>query len=290
MRVLVLGGFGYIGSHTVLELKERGHEVHVIDWDFNSPNLEYVKQLADSISVQPAQKAGDIYRLQPEVVINLAAYISVEESVSRPLEYWHNNVTVATETLQLAHHAHYIFASTGTAYNPTNPYARSKRAAEQVISDYAPSGGHTIFRFYNVSGLAAGIKPTGQPTHLIRVAAEAAKGLRNGMAIYGTDWQTPDGTCVRDYVDVRDIAFSIANAVDHGPTDKMVALGTGVGYSVREVIDAMKKVSGVNFAVREEGRRAGDDAVTVCAHHDRYEHFKQHYDLQDMCYSAFKNI
>lgn len=290
MRVAVLGGFGYIGSHTVLELKERGHEVHVIDWDHNSPNKERVQALADSVSVQPIQQCSEIYRIQPDVVINLAAYISVEDSVKHPLQYWHNNVSAVTETLMYAHNAHYIFASTGTAYNPTNPYARSKRAAEQVVADYQPPGGHTIFRFYNVSGLAPTLKPTGQPTHLIRVAAEAAKGMRGGMAIYGTDWPTHDGTCVRDYVDVRDIAFAIANAVDHGPTNKMVALGTGTGYSVREVVDIMKKTSGVNFTVREEERRVGDDAVTICALADRYEYFKQHYDLEDMCYAAFKNL
>lgn len=289
MKVMVTGGLGYIGSHVVDELVQRGHEVFVVDENLKSPNLDFVSRRA---SVRPYQLQNwDIptsaQRL--DAVVHLAAYIDVAESVRDPLRYWSNNINSTLAAIQRFSSPHFVFASTGTAFDPANAYAHSKVACEQIVQQYHGAKGYTIFRFFNVSGLKKGITPTGNPTHLIRRAAMAAKGLIPELVVAGTDWDTRDGTCIRDYIHVEDLAASISNAVDVGPANTPhEGLGTGMGSTVLEVVQSMKRATGVDFRVRMGLRREGDVASMVCA--NQYRHLQLSRTLDDMCLSAYENV
>lgn len=303
MKVLVTGGLGYIGSHVVMELLARGHTPFVVDQDGHSPNKVHIAQAVNGALwlMSLEEFFNDHYfdellyaQKRFDAVIHLAAYISVEESVKRPHTYWENNVG---ELLTMGLHCetdHLIFASTGTAGYPANPYAFSKLTCERYIQDVAGSDqaffkGHTTFRFFNVSGLAPGLQPTGQPTHLIRLAAMAARGKIPQLAVYGDNWDTIDGTCVRDYIHVADIASSIVNAVEKGPINTAhEGLGTGTGSTVLEVIQSMKKVSGVDFRVTMAPRRPGDVASMRCS--NQYPYISLNHDLDSICRSAYENI
>jgi UDP-glucose 4-epimerase len=295
MKILVTGGMGYIGAHVVDEIVRRGYICDVIDCSPTLENYDFAQERADNLWNREVQEVRDFlpWRSSYDAVIHLAASISVEESTREPSTYWRNNLTALME-LDLLQTDHLIFASTGTAFNPTNPYARTKVACESYIHDVhgtqqAWFAGHTIFRFYNVSGLKQGIRPTGQPTHLIRIAAEAAKGLRSGLSIFGMDYPTRDGTAVRDYIHVEDIAASIVNAVEVGPANTPYeCLGSGTGSTVMEVVQSMQKVTGAALCVTMAPRRAGDDASTVCP--TQYRHIRLSKTLEDMCLSAYENL
>ena len=289
MKILVTGAAGYIGAHVIQELHDRGFtDLHAIDNEMGiSPN-QIAGALRSGLDCDILSSEADkLLRQDFDVIIHLAALISVEESTQKVAEYWRNNLLSTNKILDHQHGAHLIFASTGTAFCPENPYAWSKVACEQEIRDR--SDAHTIFRFYNVSGLRPGCYPTGNPTHLIRRAAMAARGLIQGLTIYGTDWDTPDGTCVRDYIHVMDLAASIVNAIDLGPTNTPYeCLGSGTGYSVKEVVTSMKKVSGVDFNVTMAERRPGDVASMICP--TQYSGIVLNHTLDDMCLSAYEGI
>lgn len=293
MHTLVTGGLGYIGAHVVDELVRGGHTCDVIDSSTTLENLEYVQFRANRVWNDEVQSRWGAPFTEYDAIIHLAAHISVEESTRRPGAYWENNLS-ATLALSRIRTPHLIFASTGTAFNPTSPYANTKVACERYILDVAATkerwfAGHTIFRFYNVSGLKKGIRPTGQPTHLIRLAAMAAKGLRPGLTVYGMDYQTRDGTAVRDYIHVEDIAGSIVNAVERGPANTPYeCLGTGSGHTVMEVVQSMQEVSGSAICLTVAPPRAGDDAVTICP--SQYRHIQLTKTLNDICLSAYENV
>jgi UDP-glucose 4-epimerase len=244
------------------------------------------------MSVEEAVEVGFLKRF--DAVVHLAAFISVEESVRRPVTYWQNNMGSLMALLSNIETDHLIFASTGTAFQPASPYANTKVAGERLILDTygTPESlfdGFTIFRFYNVSGLKPGIHPTGQPTHLIRLAALAAQRKLPFLKVYGTDYPTFDGTCVRDYIHVVDLAASLANAVEKGPSNTPYeCLGTGKGSSVLEVIESMKRATGVDFPVIMAERRPGDVASMVCP--SQYRHISLTKTLDDMCLSAYENL
>ena len=282
-RVLVTGCNGYIGSHTVKALKKVGFEVHGIDWNRNTGND--VSRYVDDLMIGNAFNLTKAYRY--DAVIHLAGSISVEESVKEPYLYYHNNVD--TTHWQLHFNGvngcdNFIFASTAAAFNPVSPYAQSKLMAESLVKNMARN--YTIFRFFNVAGSDGEFGQIGNATHLIRIAAETAAGKRPSMKLYGTDWDTSDGTCVRDYVHVQDLVDSIVKAVYNPLNTEYECLGRGYGVSCREVIKIMKEVSGIDFEVIETDRRPGDVARLVVDQPSRLLECKR--DLYDMCRSAYE--
>ena len=287
--LLVTGGAGYIGSHVVAQLGARGERILVLD------NLSTGRARA---VLHGRLVVGDIgnkhllralfqeYRI--ETVLHFAARIVVPESVAKPLEYYDSNTARARTLLAESSRAgvdQFIFSSTAAVYGdlsggqanedsptaPLNPYGRSKLMTEWMLNDLSAvsSMRHVILRYFNVAG-CDGMGRLGQDTpeatHLIKVACEHAVGLRPDLEIFGTDYPTPDGTCVRDYIHVEDLAAAHLNALDYlraGGESLTANCGYGHGFSVREVIDALGRVHGQALKVRESGRRAGDMASIV---------------------------
>jgi UDP-glucose 4-epimerase len=294
MKILVTGAAGYIGTHLLLELQDRGYDdVSVIDMHLRtSPN--WIGELisgeacgSDLLNRESGSTLNWVLRQQYDVVIHLAAFISVEESMALPTLYWRNNLLSTSRIIENLKGAHLIFASTGTAFCPENAYAYSKLACEEEIRAHVKD--YTIFRFFNVSGVREGVFPTGRPTHLIRRAAMAATGELDELVVAGNDWDTPDGTAVRDYIHAIDLAASIANAIEAGPANtEYEGLGSGTGYSVLEVIESMKKVSQVDFHVTIGSRRVGDVGKMICS--SQYPHISLKHDLDSMCLSAYEGI
>jgi len=290
MTVLVTGGAGYIGSHMVLELLDRGERVVILDnlstgFDWLVPEGAplFVGETGDQSLVSAIIRAHDI-----RSIIHFAASIVVPDSVSNPLAYYENNTVNSRALIEAAVKGgvqHMIFSSTAAVYgtpdrmpiaetdrmNPESPYGMSKLMTEIMLRHASEAHGlaHVILRYFNVAGADPRLR-TGQSsaraTHLIKVAAEAATGKRDGMSVYGADYPTRDGTCIRDYIHVSDLARAHSAALDHvrgGGANGIFNCGYGHGFSVLEVIDTVKKVSGVDFPVRQEGRRPGDPAGLV---------------------------
>jgi UDP-glucose 4-epimerase len=290
MAVLVTGGAGYIGSHMVLELLDRGETVVIldnlstgVDWVVPEGVRLFVGETGNQGLVSAIIRAHDI-----RAIIHFAASIVVPDSVSDPLSYYLNNTVNSRALIEAAVKGgvqHMVFSSTAAVYgtpermpineddrmNPESPYGMSKLMTEVMLrhASEAHGLGHVILRYFNVAG-ADPRQRTGQSspraTHLIKVAAEAATGRRQGMSVFGTDYPTPDGTCLRDYIHVSDLARAHSAALDHlrsGGANGTFNCGYGHGFSVFEVIDMVKKVSGRDFPVAVEGRRPGDPAGLV---------------------------
>lgn len=287
MAVLVTGGAGYIGSHMVLALADRGEKVVVLD------NLVTGFDWAiDGRALFEAGNAGDIDLIVSLIekhgiteIIHFAGSIVVPESVSNPLKYYANNTATSRNLIEAAVRGgvkHFIFSSTAAVYgmtglapvvedtplNPMSPYGRSKLMTEWMLSDVAAAHPITygVLRYFNVAG-ADPQKRSGQSTpmatHLIKVACQTALGQREKMDIFGTDYETPDGTCVRDYIHVTDLIAAHALLLDHlrqGGESTTLNCAYGQGYSVREVVDAVREVSGIPLRADEGPRRAGDPA------------------------------
>jgi UDP-glucose 4-epimerase len=248
-KILITGSAGYIGQHLVQLLKDK-YEVHGVDhrWDAATFPLTKRKDIFDL----------DDYTTPYDVVVHLAAFVSVGESNEVPAEYYLNNIEGTARTLESVNYKNFIFASTGAASNPTSPYARSKLCAEEVVRQFAYN--YTIFRFYNVIGSEYGINPT-NPDGLMSALKKASK--TGKFDLYGHDYNTEDGTATRDYIYVMDVCRAIERAIEE-PTNKVEELGTGTPISVLKMIETYKKINGVDFYTVAKDRRTGDLEESFC--------------------------
>ncbi|GAB4350114.1 MAG: UDP-glucose 4-epimerase GalE [Oricola sp.] len=295
MAVLVTGGAGYIGSHMVWTLLDAGEEVVVVDrlstgfdWAVAPEAKLVVADIADKDRVAAVIREHDV-----DAIIHFAGSIIVPESVADPLSYYENNTANSRTLIAAAVETgvrHFIFSSTAAVYgsvgdepvvedqpqNPDSPYGMSKLMTEIILRDVsrAHDFAYTALRYFNVAG-ADPKGRTGQSTrgatHLIKVACEAALGKREGLEVFGTDYPTPDGTCIRDYIHVTDLANAHLLALKRlraGGGSIVANCGYGRGYSVLEVLDCVQKVIGGPLPIRYGPRRAGD-AVAIVANADR---------------------
>ncbi|CAN1536110.1 GalE UDP-glucose 4-epimerase [Rhabdaerophilaceae bacterium] len=318
MAVLVTGGAGYIGSHMVLALRDRGEKVVVID------NLSsgFPWALPPDVPIRggdvgdPSFTRGVMDEFSVSEIAHFAAKIVVPESVANPLMYYHAN-TAKSRALIEAAVAHgvkrFIFSSTAAVYGdvsgdpvsemqlpaPVSPYGRSKLMTEWMLQDaaFAHDLKFIALRYFNVAGAdphgRAG-QSTPNATHLIKVAVQAALGQRSHLDIFGTDYPTRDGSCIRDYIHVTDLASAHVDALNYlrkGGENLTLNCGYGKGFSVLEVVDVVKSVTGVDFATRLVPRRPGDPA-TIVAKADRIRQelgwIPQHDDLKGIVNAAFR--
>jgi UDP-glucose 4-epimerase len=317
MSVLVTGGAGYIGSHMVLALADAGEDVVVLDnlstgfeWLLDN-RVTFVK---GDVSDRPL--VGDLIKKHNvESVVHFAGSIVVPESVENPLKYYRNNTANSRDLIEACVEGgvkHFIFSSTAAVYgmvglepvaedavlNPVSPYGKSKLMTEWMLADVAAAHPMTygVLRYFNVAGadpqLRSGQSAAGA-THLIKVAVQTALGLREKMSVFGDDYPTPDGTCVRDYIHVTDLVAAHAVLLDHlrkGGESRTMNCGYGRGFSVDEVIDTVKAVTGVDFTVERGPRRAGDPA-SIVASADRIKALgwvPQHDDLKGIVDLAYR--
>jgi UDP-glucose 4-epimerase len=282
LKVLITGVTGYIGSHLAKVLYEAGH--HVVGLDLEWKKHNDVSRYCHRILIKDVTK--HICDEDYDVIVHLAGLIQVEESVAHPTKYYSTNLggTVNMLRQNVNGDPHFIFASTAGAFDAQSPYARSKLAAEDVIKEKSKS--YTIFRFFNVAGSDGVNRQVGRASHLIRIAAEAAAGKRDYMSIYGEDYDTPDGSCVRDYIHVVDLVNAIRDTIKHGAFNTPYeCIGSGKGYSVKEVVKAMKDVTNQDFTVKMAGRRDGDPASLAID--NQFNLLHPQYQLKDMCLSAY---
>jgi len=292
MTILVTGGAGYVGSHMVHDLVDAGERVVVLDnlstgFDWALPEAA---RLIVGESGDEALVGSIVAAHRVTAIIHFAASIAVPDSVADPLGYYRNNTANSRALIAAAIKAgvaHFIFSSTAAVYgnpaaspvaedaapDPLSPYGSSKLMTEIMLRDAARAHGlgYVILRYFNVAGADPKLR-TGQSTrnatHLIKVAAETALGLRRKMDVFGTDYPTPDGTCIRDYIHVSDLIRAHWDALAHlrrGGASLTLNCGYGHGASVLEVIATVKRVSGVDFRVDLAPRRPGDPARIVAA-------------------------
>ncbi|WP_018261953.1 UDP-glucose 4-epimerase GalE [Methylobacterium sp. WSM2598] len=293
MAVLVTGGAGYIGSHMVLALLDAGQDEVVVLDDLSTgfawalpPEVTLVRgDMGDQALV-----AETIRRHRVDAIAHFAAKIVVPDSVADPLGYYLNNTVKSRALIETALREgvrHIIFSSTAAVYgeppivpvpedlvtNPINPYGRSKLMTEWMLADVARAHGLTYvaLRYFNVAGAdprGRSGQSTPNATHLIKVATQAALGRRSHLEVFGTDYPTPDGSCLRDYIQVSDLADAHLVALNHlrsGGESLTLNCGYGRGYSVLEVIQVVKEVSGKDFEVRLSPRRPGDPSQIIAA-------------------------
>lgn len=283
-KILVTGGAGYIGSHACKVLRESGYVPIALD-NLITGSREAVKYgPLEVVDLLDTSKVGDVFeKYSPSAVMHFAALSQVGESVQLPGKYWENNVIGSLNLIQAAirHNCkNVVFSSTCATYgdqdnvlldenceqSPVNAYGASKLAVEQMLANFSLSAGirYVTFRYFNVAGSAenAEIGEAHDPeTHLIPLVLEAIDGKRDALKIFGTDYDTPDGTCIRDFVHVCDLVDAHVLGLEWllgGKENRVYNLGTGHGFSVLQVIDAAEKVTGLSAPVIEAARRSGD--------------------------------
>ena len=286
MKLLVTGGAGYVGSVCSAHLVENGHEVTVLD-DLSTGHEDAVPDGARFVRADVADAAEDLLADGYDGVLHFAARSLVGESVQRPELYWSGNVVTTLRLLE-AMRTHgtprLVFSSTAATYGepdrvpitedaptrPTNPYGASKLAIDNAISSYAVAHGLAAvsLRYFNVAGAHGRFgERHAVETHLIPLVLQVAAGQRESVQVFGDDWPTPDGTCVRDYIHVDDLADAHLLALQHARPSRhaIYNLGVGTGFSVREVLDAARVVTGHPIPAVTAPRRDGDPAVLIAS-------------------------
>ncbi|WP_064683870.1 UDP-glucose 4-epimerase GalE [Rhizobium bangladeshense] len=313
--VLVVGGAGYIGSHTCLDLANKGYKPVVFD-NFSNGHREFVKWgPAEEGDIRDRARLDEVLaKHKPAAILHFAALIEVGESVKDPISFYENNV-IGTLTLLSAAQAAginaFVFSSTCATYGlpqsvpldethrqvPINPYGRTKYIVEQALADYDQykSLRSVVLRYFNAAGadFEGRIGEWHQPeTHAIPLAIDAALGRRQGFKVFGSDYETRDGTCVRDYIHVLDLADAHVRAVEYllkGGKSVALNLGTGTGTTVKELLGAIEDVSNRPFPVEYIGRREGD-SHTLVANNDKARDvlgWVPQYDLSEIIRSAW---
>ncbi len=322
MKILVTGGAGYIGSHTCVELLERGYEITVVD-DLSNSNkkaIERVKQITGKdftfheVNICDKAKLDEAFEVEkPDAVIHFAGLKAVGESVEKPVEYYDNNIGGTLNLIRsMREHGVFniIFSSSATVYGDpaeipisencpkgmcTNPYGWTKWMIEQILTDTAKADERwkvILLRYFNPIGAhesgLIGEDPKGIPNNLVPYIAQVAVGRREALGVFGNDYDTPDGTCIRDYIHVCDLARGHVLALDH--INKMTGsdvfnLGSGRGYSVMEVFHAFEKACGKTLKFEYKPRRAGDIPVCYCdpAKAKKVLGFETQFDINRMC-------
>jgi UDP-glucose 4-epimerase len=326
MKALVVGGAGYIGSHTCVELLERGHDVVVLDNLCNS-SRDVIERIGEIAGHAPRFIEGDIRneaflrqvfrKNEFDIVLHFAALKSVGESWAQPLDYFDNNISgtiVLLRVMQEAHVRHLVFSSSATVYGDpdscpideaaplrvTNPYGRTKLVMEDLIGDLCRSDTTfraAVLRYFNPVGAHAsgliGEKPSGIPNNLMPYVCQVAAGIRAHLNVFGSDYPTRDGTGVRDYIHVCDLARAHVDAIDalySRDAGLTVNLGTGHGYSVLEVVKAFEHASGRAVPIKMMPRRPGD--VAECYADPTLAKnllgWQAEFDLERMCRDAWR--
>lgn len=326
MKILVTGGIGYIGSHTCVELLNKGHEVVVFDNLYNSQMdvVDKIRQItgkeivfykADMLDKESMRPIFEEHRI--DAVIHFAGLKAVGESVQKPLLYYHNNITGTLQLCELMNEygcKKIIFSSSATVYgapktvpikedfplSTTNPYGTTKLMLERILSDFCvadPEWSVVLLRYFNPIGAhesgLIGERPNGIPNNLMPYITQVAIGKLPYLGVFGNDYDTPDGTGVRDYIHVVDLAKGHVNALDKVTTSAGVNiynLGTGNGYSVLDIVKAFEAANGVRIPYQIKPRRAGDIATCYADATKAKEElgWEAEYDLQKMCQDSWK--
>jgi len=322
MSVLLTGGTGYIGSHTAVELLEQGEKVILVDNLYNS-EASVADRIAEITGVKPTFYEADVADKdamrkifateQIDAIIHFAGLKAVGESVEKPVEYYRNNLDTTLTLLELMKEFDckcFVFSSSATVYgmhneapftetmpvgNCTNPYGWTKYFIEQILTDTAkanPEWSVVLLRYFNPVGAhpsgLLGEKPSGIPNNLMPYIMQTAAGIRDHLSIFGDDYPTPDGTGVRDYIHVVDLAKGHLSALQYGRANKgteIFNLGTGKGISVLELVESFKKVNQVDVPYEIVGRRAGDIATCYAdtAKAEKMLHWTAGKTVEDMC-------
>jgi UDP-glucose 4-epimerase len=324
MKILIIGGAGYIGSHTALLLLKEGYEIGIFDSleKGHKEAVEILKEVGENnfpffqgnlLNFEDIDHA--IGEFHPDAIIHFAAYIEVGESVQNPIKYYENNVYGGINLLKaMRNHSvdKIVFSSTAAIFgqpekmpisedtikNPINPYGKSKLVFENILEDSSKAYGlkYVALRYFNACGAEENgvIGEDHEPeSHLIPLVMDAANGKRESVSIYGTDYDTKDGTCIRDYIHILDLADAHIKALEfmvkHDKSD-VFNLGNGAGYTVKEIIDEVKKVSGKEFKVIETQRRLGDPVALIAdsTKAQKLLEWKPKYNLKDIVESAWK--
>ena len=327
MSILVTGGAGYIGSHTCVELLEAGYDVVVVDNLYNASeeSLKRVEKItgksvtfyeADILDKDALNKIFDAHQI--EAVIHFAGYKAVGESVAKPIEYYHNNMTgtlVLCDVMRAHGVKNIVFSSSATVYGdpaqipitencpkgqPTNPYGWTKSMLEQVLTDIHTSDNEwnvILLRYFNPIGAhksgIIGEDPKGIPNNLVPYVAQVAVGKRECLGVFGNDYDTPDGTGVRDYIHVVDLAVGHVKAIEklkEKPGVEVYNLGTGNGYSVLQVVAAFEKACGHAIPYEIKPRREGDIATCYCDPQKAKEDlgWVAKYGIDEMCEDSWR--
>ena len=327
MRILVTGGTGYIGSHTCVELIEKGYEVEIVDNLYNSnidvldkiEKITGVKPIFHEVDILDRDKLEEVFKSkQFDAVIHFAGYKAVGESVQMPLTYYKNNIAGSVnlyELMQEYHVNNLVFSSSATVYgddfevpfkeeyglgNTTNPYGTTKKMNEMILTDLCKANKDmsvVLLRYFNPigaheSGLIGEI-PNGIPNNLVPYIAQTAAGVRDYLRVWGNDYDTVDGTGVRDYIHVVDLAKAHVLAIEYAKNhagSEVINIGTGKGYSVMQVLHAYEKACGHEIPYKIMDRRPGDIATCYADTRKAKEllGFEAQYDIDEMCLDSYR--